>query len=64
MLLHVNLGKNRFKIDGKKYFDSVLRYEEKVGSIIKGIVQKIKDADLVIADHKFKIATWSSIAII
>lgn len=39
-----------FEIDGKQYFNSVLRYEEKVGSIINGIVQKIKEADLVIAD--------------
>jgi nucleoside 2-deoxyribosyltransferase len=39
-----------FDIDGKKYFHEVSRYEEQVGSIIKGIVQKIKDADLVIAD--------------
>ncbi len=41
---------DEFEMDGKKYFNEVLRYEERVGSIIKGIVQKIKDADLVIAD--------------
>lgn len=39
-----------YEVDGRKYFNEVLRYEEKVGSIIKGIIQKIKDADLVIAD--------------
>lgn len=39
-----------FEMDDKKYFQQVLRYEDKVGSIISGIVQKLKDSDLVIAD--------------
>jgi len=39
-----------FKIDDKSYFTEVLRFDHKFGSIIKGIVQKLKDADLVIAD--------------
>lgn len=46
----IKKGVEEFEVDGKKYFDEVLRYDEKVGSIIKGIVQKLKDADLVIAD--------------
>lgn len=41
---------DEFELDGKKYFVEVLRYEERIGSIIKGIVQKIKDADMVVAD--------------
>jgi hypothetical protein len=39
-----------FKIDDKTYFDSVERFEGKIGSIISGIVNKLNDADLVIAD--------------
>lgn len=39
-----------FEYQGEKYFDEVVRYEEKVGSIVKGIVQKLQNADLVIAD--------------
>ena len=39
-----------FEIDGKRYFQRVERFENKVGSIISGIVNNLNTAELVIAD--------------
>ena len=39
-----------YKIKGKKYFQNVDRFSNKVGSIISGIVNNLNSSDLVIAD--------------
>lgn len=39
-----------YKVKGKKYFERVERFSNKVGSIISGIVNNLNTADLVIAD--------------
>ena len=41
---------NDYMIDEEPFFQEVNRYESSVGSIINGVIENLKDADLVIAD--------------
>lgn len=47
---YIKKAVDEYFVEDKKYFDLVSRYDNPIGSIIKGIVKDLKESDLVIAD--------------